>query len=48
MNRAVRLGWAALALVAVVVLPLRLAEIGQAHADKAPMARWAVTSPESN
>ena len=48
MNRALRIGWAALALVAFVVVPLRLAEIGQAHADKAPTARWAATSPGSN
>lgn len=47
MKRAVRIGWAALALVAFVVVPLRLAEIGQAHADKAPTARWAATSTGS-
>ncbi|WP_196769935.1 hypothetical protein [Stenotrophomonas maltophilia] len=45
MSRRLRLAWAAVVLVATVVVPLRLAEIHQAHADRdAAKARWAATS----
>lgn len=47
MSRALRIGWASLALVAFVVVPLRLTEIVQAHADKVLTARWAATSTGS-
>jgi hypothetical protein len=40
-----RIGWAVLALVAAVVVPLRIAEIVQAHADRvANPQRWVTTS----
>ncbi|WP_414497691.1 hypothetical protein [Stenotrophomonas maltophilia] len=40
-----RIAWAAVALFAAVVVPLRIAEIHQAHADRdAAKARWAATS----
>ncbi|WP_312252748.1 hypothetical protein [Stenotrophomonas sp.] len=45
MSPRLRIAWAAVALVAAVVVPLRLAEIQQAHADRdAAKARWATTS----
>jgi hypothetical protein len=34
MNRRYRVAWAALAFVTAIVVPLRLAEISQAHADR--------------
>lgn len=34
MNRRYRVAWTALAFVAAIVVPLRLAEISQAHADR--------------
>lgn len=34
MSRRYRVAWAALAFVAAIVVPLRLAEISQAHADR--------------
>lgn len=40
-----RAAWAALALIAAVVVPLRIVEIQQAHADRdAAQQRWATTS----
>ncbi|QKW58930.1 hypothetical protein HUT07_10500 [Stenotrophomonas sp. NA06056] len=40
-----RIAWAAVALVAAVVVPLSIAEIVQAHADRdATPQRWATTS----
>lgn len=45
MSRRLRLAWAAVALVAAVVVPLRIAEIHQAHSDRdAQKPRWAATS----
>lgn len=45
MSRRLRLAWAAVALVAAVVVPLRIAEIHQAHSDcDAQKPRWAATS----
>jgi len=45
MNRRYRFAWAVVAAVAAVVVPLRLVEIKQAHADRdAHQARWAVSS----
>lgn len=40
-----RIAWAAVALLAAVVVPLRISEIHQAHTDRdAAKARWAATS----
>lgn len=40
-----RVAWAAVALVAAIVVPLRLVEISQAHADRdAAKARFAASS----
>jgi len=40
-----RAAWAALAVIAAIVLPLRLIEISQAHADRdAAKARFATSS----
>ena len=40
-----RAAWAAIALAAAIVVPLRLVEISQAHADRdAVKARFAVSS----
>lgn len=45
MSRRIRFGWAAIALIAAVVVPLRVAEIHQAHSDRdAAKLRWASTS----
>jgi len=45
MIRRVRLAWAAVAVLAAVVVPLRIAEIHQAHADRdAAKARWALST----
>ncbi|WP_196769382.1 hypothetical protein [Stenotrophomonas maltophilia] len=45
MSKRLRIAWAAVALVAAVVVPLRIAEIHQAHTDRnAAKARWASTS----
>ncbi|MDQ7296661.1 MULTISPECIES: hypothetical protein [Stenotrophomonas] len=45
MSRRLRLAWAAVALVAAVVVPLRIAEIHQAHTDRdAAKARWAIST----
>lgn len=45
MNRRIRFAWVAVALIAAVVVPLRIAEIHQAHSDRdAPKPRWAATS----
>lgn len=45
MNRRYRAAWVALALLAAIVVPMRLVEIGQAHADRdAAKARMASTS----
>ncbi len=45
MSKRLRIAWAAVALVAAVVVPLRIAEIHQAHTDRDPAkARWASTS----
>ncbi|QJP18965.1 hypothetical protein HKK60_05255 [Stenotrophomonas maltophilia] len=45
MSRRLRLAWAAVALVAAVVVPLRIAEIHQAHTDRdAAKARWALSA----
>lgn len=45
MNRRLRLAWAAVALLAAVVVPLRIAEIQQAHSDRdAAKARWALST----
>lgn len=45
MSRRRRLAWAAVALVAAVVVPLRISEIHQAHSDRnAAKARWALTT----
>lgn len=45
MSRRLRFAWAAVALVAAVVVPLRVAEIHQAHSDRdAAKLRWASIS----
>ena len=45
MNRRYRVAWAALAFVAAIVVPFRLAEISQAHADRdAAKARFAAST----
>ncbi|WP_200881056.1 hypothetical protein [Stenotrophomonas maltophilia] len=45
MSRRYRIAWAAVALFAAVVVPLRIDEIHQAHTDRdAAKARWAATS----
>lgn len=45
MNRCLRLAWAAVALVAAIVVPLRIAELHQAHSDRdAAKARWALST----
>lgn len=45
MSIRLRIAWAAVALVAAVVVPLRIAEIVQAHADRdASPPRWVATS----
>ncbi|WP_192840765.1 hypothetical protein [Stenotrophomonas maltophilia] len=45
MSRRLRLAWAAVALVAAVVVPLRIAEIHHAHSDRdAAKARWAIST----
>ncbi|HDS0948634.1 TPA: hypothetical protein QDZ34_000890 [Stenotrophomonas maltophilia] len=45
MSRRLRLGWLALALLAAAVIPLRIAEIHGAHAEReAAKARWAASS----
>lgn len=45
MNRRLRLAWATVVLVAAVVVPLRVAEIHQAHSDRdAAKARWAAST----
>jgi len=45
MNRRYRVAWAALAFLAAIVVPLRLAEISQAHADRdAAKARFAAST----
>lgn len=45
MSKRLRIAWAAVALVAAVVVPLRIAEIVQAHADRdASPQRWVTSS----
>ncbi len=45
MNRSLRLAWAAVALVAAIVVPMRIAEIHQAHSDRdAAKAHWALST----
>lgn len=45
MSRRLRLAWATVVLLAAVVVPLRIAEIHGAHADRnAAKARWATSS----
>ncbi|MBB5529547.1 hypothetical protein GGD72_000295 [Stenotrophomonas maltophilia] len=45
MSRRLRLAWAAVVLVAAVVVPLRISEIHQADSDRnAAKARWALTT----
>lgn len=45
MNWRLRLAWAAVALLAAVVVPLRIAEITQANADRdAAKARWTLST----
>ncbi len=45
MSRRYRIAWVAVALLAAIVVPLRIAEIHQAHTDRdAAKARWAATS----
>lgn len=45
MSRRLRCAWAAVALVAAVVVPLRVAEIHQAHGDRdAAKVRWAAST----
>lgn len=45
MSSHLRLAWAVVALVAAVVVPLRIAEIQQANADRdAAKARWAIST----
>ncbi len=45
MSQRLRLAWAAVALLAAVVVPLRIAEIHGAHADRnAAKARWALST----
>ncbi|MBH1617877.1 hypothetical protein I5U23_08065 [Stenotrophomonas maltophilia] len=45
MSRRLRFAWAAVALLAAVVVPLRIAEIHHANADRdAAKARWALST----
>lgn len=45
MSRHLRLAWAAVALAAAIVVPLRISEIHQAHVDRdAAKARWAIST----
>lgn len=45
MNRRYRIAWAVVGAVAAIVVPLRLVELSQAHADRdANHARWTATS----
>lgn len=45
MSRRLRFSWLAVALLAAVVVPLRVAEIHGAHADRdAAKPRWAASS----
>jgi len=45
MNRRYRIAWAVVSAVAAIVVPPRLVEISQAHADRdANQARWAASS----
>jgi len=45
MSRRLRITWLAVALLAAAVVPLRIAEIHNAHADRdATKARWAASS----
>lgn len=45
MNGRYRIAWAVVAAVAAVVVPLRLVEISQAHADRdANQPRWSASS----
>ena len=45
MSRRLRITWLAVGLLAAVVVPLRIAEIHGAHAERdAAKARWAATS----
>lgn len=45
MSRRLRLAWAAVALAAAIVVPLRIAEIHQAHSDRdAAKARWTLST----
>lgn len=45
MSRRLRISWLAIALLAAIVVPLRIAEIHGAHADRdAAKSRWAATS----
>jgi len=45
MSRRLRITWLAVALLAAVVVPLRIAEIHDAHTDRdAAKSRWAVSS----
>lgn len=45
MNRRYRIAWAVVGAVAAIVVPLRLVEISQAHADRdTHQARWAASS----
>ncbi|WP_165835671.1 hypothetical protein [Stenotrophomonas sp. SPM] len=45
MNRHLRISWLAIALLAAVVVPLRIVELLSAHAHhEAAKARWAASS----
>ncbi|WP_394122710.1 hypothetical protein [Stenotrophomonas indicatrix] len=45
MSRRIRFAWAAVALIAAVVVPMRVAQIHQAHSDRdAGKPRWATSS----
>lgn len=45
MSRRLRLAWAAVALLAAIVVPLRIAEIYQTHTERdAAKARWALST----
>lgn len=45
MSKRLRIAWAVLALIAAAVVPLRIAEIVQAHADRdASPPPWVTTS----
>lgn len=45
MSRRLRISWLAIALLAAVVVPLRIAEIHGVHADRdAAKSRWAASS----